>query len=57
MTNSGDPYENTVAERVNGILKQKFVIDTYHADLDIIRTIVKEAIEVYNNQKTSLFKS
>ena len=51
MTNNGDPYENAVAERVNGILKQEFSIDTYHADLDIMRKVVKEAIDIYNNQR------
>jgi transposase InsO family protein len=51
MTNNGDPYENAVAERINGILKQEFVIDTYHEDLDIMREIVKEAIDIYNNQR------
>jgi putative transposase len=51
MTNNGDPYENAVAERINGILKQEFIIDTYHADLNIMKKIVKEAIEIYNNQR------
>lgn len=51
MTNNGDPYENAVAERINGILKQEFIIDTYHADLDIMKKIVKEAIEIYNNKR------
>jgi transposase InsO family protein len=51
MTNNGDPYENAVAERINGILKQEFVIDTYHEDLDLMREIVKEAIDIYNNQR------
>jgi putative transposase len=51
MTNNGDPYENAVAERVNGILKQEFMIDTYHQDLAIMKVIVKEAIEIYNNQR------
>jgi putative transposase len=51
MTNNGDPYENAVAERINGILKQEFIIDTYHADLDIMTKIVKETIEIYNNQR------
>lgn len=51
MTNNGDPYENAVAERVNGILKQEFIIDTYHADLEIMRKIVRDAIEIYNNQR------
>jgi putative transposase len=51
MTNNGDPYENAVAERVNGILKQEFMIDTYHQDTAIMKIIVKEAIEIYNNQR------
>jgi len=51
MTNNGDPYENAVAERINGILKQEFSIDTYHADLDIMKKIVKDVIEVYNNKR------
>lgn len=51
MTNNGDPYENAVAERINGILKQEFVIDTYHADLNVMQKIVKEAIETYNNKR------
>ena len=51
MTNNGDPYENAVAERINGILKQEFMIDTYHQDTLIMKIIVKEAIEIYNNQR------
>jgi len=51
MTNNGDPYENAVAERINGILKQEFSIDTYHADLNIIKKIVKEAIDIYNKKR------
>lgn len=51
MTNNGDPYENAVAERINGILKQEFMIDTYHRDLATMKMIVKEAIEIYNNQR------
>lgn len=51
MTNNGDPYENAVAERVNGILKQEFMIDTYHQSLAMMKIIVKEAIEIYNSQR------
>ena len=51
MTNNGDPYENAVAERINGILKQEFMIDTYHQETAIMRLIVKEVIEIYNNQR------
>jgi transposase InsO family protein len=51
MTNNGDPYENAVAERINGILKQEFMIDTYHQDTAMMKIIVKEAIEIYNNKR------
>jgi hypothetical protein len=33
MTQNLDPYENAVAERINGILKQEFMIDKYNLDL------------------------
>lgn len=51
MTQNSDPYENAVAERINGILKQEFMIDSYHQDLPIMKEIVKEAIESYNNER------
>ena len=51
MTQNSDPYENAVAERINGILKQEFDIDKYHQDLPIMKQIVKEAIEIYNNRR------
>lgn len=51
MTNNGDPYENAVAERINGILKQEFMIDNYHKDIATMKQVVKEAIEIYNNQR------
>jgi putative transposase len=51
MTQNSDPYENAVAERINGILKQEFMIDKHFQDLNIIQLIVKESIEIYNNQR------
>lgn len=51
MTQNSDPYENAVAERINGILKQEFMIDKHHQDLNVTRLIVKESIEIYNNQR------
>jgi transposase InsO family protein len=41
MTQNSDPYENAVAERINGILKQEFMIDKYNLDLKIMKQIVK----------------
>ena len=48
MTQNSDPYENAVAERINGILKQEFMIDKYNLDLKIMKKIVKESIDIYN---------
>ena len=48
MTQNSDPYENAVAERINGILKQEFMIDKYNLDLKIMRRIVKESVRIYN---------
>lgn len=54
MTQSSDPYENAIAERVNGILKQEFMIDTYHLDLPFMKQVVAEAIKIYNYQRPHL---
>jgi putative transposase len=48
MTQNSDPYENAVAERINGILKQEFMIDKHNLDLKIMKQIVKESIDIYN---------
>lgn len=48
MTQNSDPYENAVAERINGILKQEFMIDKYSQKAEIMKQVVKEAIDIYN---------
>jgi transposase InsO family protein len=48
MTQNSDPYENAVAERINGILKQEFMIDKYNLDLKMMKQIVKESVNIYN---------
>jgi transposase InsO family protein len=48
MTQNSDPYENAVAERINGILKQEFMIDKYNLNLKIMKQIVKESVNIYN---------
>lgn len=51
MTENSDPYENAIAERINGILKQEFMIDTYHLDLHLMKKLVAESIMIYNNDR------
>jgi transposase InsO family protein len=50
MTQSGDPLENAIAERINGILKQELLrhrYDTYKQ----ARPLVSKAIGIYNNER------
>jgi len=48
MTEKYDPYENAIAERINGILKQEFDIDKYNVALSIKKKMVGKAISIYN---------
>lgn len=51
MTENGDPYENAIAERVNGILKDEYdLYDTFN-DYNHAHEAVKIAIDKYNNQR------
>ncbi|RYY43324.1 MAG: IS3 family transposase [Chitinophagaceae bacterium] len=50
MTQNGSPYENALAERINGILKHEFCCDRiYDSHLEAQRSIYR-AIEVYNQK-------
>jgi len=51
MTESYDPYANAVAERVNGILKQEFMLEDYRVELPVMKQLVKESIEIYNTMR------
>jgi transposase InsO family protein len=54
MTQNSDPYENAVAERINGILKQEFYIDKYNQDLPVMKQIIKQTVAIYNNKRPHL---
>jgi len=51
MTEKGDPYENAIAERVNGILKSEFELDRDFASLEEAKAAVDKAINIYNHQR------
>ena len=57
MTEEYDPYENGIAERVNGILKQEFDIDKFDANLKIKTKLVQNAIKIYNAFRPHLSNS
>jgi transposase InsO family protein len=47
MTESGDPRDNAIAERVNGILKMELLEPVYQ-DLETARSAIEKAINIYN---------
>ena len=48
MTENGDPAENAIAERVNGILKSEFLLDRQFASFKDAAIAVREAVQTYN---------
>lgn len=50
MTEKGDPYENAIAERVNGILKTEFEISKTFPTLEYADQAIQRAIWIYNEQ-------
>ena len=51
MTESYDPYANAIAERVNGILKSEFQLESYHVDRPIMKQLINETINIYNSKR------
>lgn len=49
MTENGDPYENAIAERVNGILKGEFYLDKTFMNFNEAKQTVHHAVEKYNH--------
>jgi len=48
MTEKGDPYENAIAERVNGILKYEFGLNATFASHAQAEVAVEQSIQKYN---------
>ncbi|SOB57606.1 Integrase catalytic region ISDde2 (fragment) [Pseudodesulfovibrio profundus] len=53
MTDGYDCYQNALAERMNGILKQEFMV-TKCNDFAELNTLVRESVEIYNSQRPHL---
>nr|WP_232225157.1 IS3 family transposase [Seonamhaeicola sp. S2-3] len=53
MTDGYDCYQNALAERINGILKQEFLIYKCNNGRELER-LIKESIETYNNKRPHL---
>ena len=51
MTECGDPKDNAVAERVNGIIKNELLMGMSFFSIDEVRRALKVAIDFYNNER------
>tara|TARA_R110000868_G_scaffold96079_2_gene264270 strand:- start:105 stop:872 length:768 start_codon:yes stop_codon:yes gene_type:complete len=51
MTESYDPYQNAVAERVNGILKHEFILGISTIDLTLMKKLITQSIDIYNYER------
>ena len=54
MTENGDPYENSIAERVNGILKDEFDIAEGFINHGQAAKEIKHTIGIYNTKRPHL---
>lgn len=54
MTENGDPYENAIAERMNGILKDEFGLGEKLGELQDVIYQTKQGIHTYNNLRPHL---
>ena len=48
MTQDGSPYDNAIAERVNGILKDEFGLDDTFENIEQAKSEIKQSIDLYN---------
>lgn len=51
MTQSGDPRENAIAERINGILKNELLEEKTFPDLETARRELENKITIYNQKR------
>ena len=54
MTQENHCYENAIAERVNGILKDEFYLDQCFFNTHNAKVATKSAIDIYNNKRLHL---
>jgi len=51
MTDADHCYQNAIAERINGILKDEFNLDAEFVNINHVQTAVAKAVEVYNTKR------
>ena len=51
MTENGDPLENALAERLNGILKDEYLIDSPVTSMEEARKVLARSVSLYNDDR------
>lgn len=51
MTESGDPLENAIAERVNGIIKEEYLNDYSIDNIKQAKELLSVVVNLYNNER------
>lgn len=51
MTESGDPLDNAIAERINGIIKEEYLLNHVVKNLKQAKQLLKSVINLYNNER------
>jgi transposase InsO family protein len=51
MTESGNPKDNAVAERVNNTIKNELLKGMQFSSMDELKAALKVAVEFYNNER------
>lgn len=54
MTQDGSPYDNAVAERINGILKDEFYCDEKFDSFEQAKNHIEQSIMIYNTKRPHL---
>ena len=50
-TQNGSPYDNAIAERVNGTLKREWLYHREFNNISEVREFVDKIIDIYNNKR------
>ena len=51
MSDKGDPYQNAIAERINGILKAEYGLGKCYNSLQEAKAQLDKAVSVYNSKR------
>jgi putative transposase len=51
MTENGDPLENAIAERVNGIIKEEYLDNHDVNNIEDAKNLLREVVQLYNHER------